>query len=255
MRISLVAIAVLVASPRQAGLPTGGKLVPFVGCPADGQTGPVPPPSGTPKSVDLAAPLARAIAFYKGEQAPGVFAPRGWRCRVWYGSNGGFVVVSPATIDSAHIPPRGTRGAAVQLSATSGQTSGRFDVAFTAARLFPRVAADFIRRVRGEGLVPASEFPRGSYPDDRVTYVDSTVAEFTTPPGARGLGTEGYLQPSGRAVRGVAVLYLSNDGPPDLEVLRLRLPPGLNGLEVALLQLNRLCMLGRGPCSTPPPSQ
>ena len=249
MRVSVVAVTVAAMfEPTQTRV--APAPVPFVGCPADGQLGPLAPPAGAPRSVALAPDLARAIAYYKADQAPGVFAPRAWRCRAWYGSNGSFIVVSPGLIDSAHIPPRATRGAGVELSSSDGETSGRFDMAFAAARLFPRVAASFIQAVKDESIVPASQFPRGPYPHDRIRYLDSAVAAFTTPAHASGIGTEGYLESSGQPVKGIAVLSLGGDEVgPGIQVLTVRLDAGRDRLETAILELNRHCMLGQDPCA------
>src|SRR5262245_1175600 len=75
--------------------------VAFVGCPADGQTGEIAAPQGEPKVVVLDGVSADAVAYYKGEHAPGAFAPSGWHCRVWYGSAGSTLIVTPAPINSS----------------------------------------------------------------------------------------------------------------------------------------------------------
>jgi hypothetical protein len=157
----LVRVAMVVILPSWAGPHAKRETVPFVGCPADGQAGYVAPPRGAPKVLPLESVPARAIAYYKGDDAPGVFAPRGWRCRVWYGSGGTTILVTPLPIDSAHFPPPQSRGHAVELSFSDGGTSGRFRVAEYASRLFPGVAARFIEMVKSEGLEPDSAFERG----------------------------------------------------------------------------------------------
>lgn len=183
---------------------------------------------------------ARAIAYYQGDDAPGVFAPRGWRCRVWYGSGGSAILVTLLPIDSTHFPPPQSRGQAVELSFSDGGTSGRFRVAEYASRLFPRAAAGFIEKVRSEGLEPDSVFERGPYATDAVRYLAGRVAEFRTPENMRGLGTEGILYPSPDAIRGVAVLDTSGDW--GMSVLRVRLGSKLQQVEGRLVQLNRACM-------------
>jgi hypothetical protein len=249
VRITVAQLAIALVLPWSSAPQARQDSVPFVGCPADGQTGPIAAPSGAPMTVPLANMPVRSIAYYRGEQAPGVFAPRGWHCRVWYGSSGSGIVVSAATIDSIHLfPPPPFRGPAVELDVSEGGTSGRFSVAFAAARLFPRVAAGFIEAVKKEGLVPASRFPRGPYPTDTVTYLDSLTAEFITPPHRRGMGTEGYLAPSKDAIHGIAVLSDPSSGEPDLLTLGVRLRPEMQQLEEAILQLNRHCMLKSGGC-------
>ena len=249
MRIVMVPLAVALVLPWSAARQARQESVPFVGCPADGQTGPIAAPSGAPKAVPLANMPLGAIAYYRGEQAPGVFAPRGWHCRVWYGSSGSGIVVSAAPIDSIHLfPPPPFRGPAVELEVSEGGTSGRFSVAFAAARLFPRVAAGFIKSVKEEGLVRASEFPRGPYRTDTVTYLDSLTAEFITPPHRRGMGTEGYLAPSQDAIYGTVLLSNPDSGEPDLVTLAVRMRPGMHKLEEAILQLNRECLLKSDGC-------
>ena len=80
------------------------ERIAFVGCPSDGQAGPIDAPQGMPKVVTLDEVPAEEVAYYKGEQAPGVFAPRGWHCRVWYGSSGSTFVVIPASLESRDFP-------------------------------------------------------------------------------------------------------------------------------------------------------
>jgi hypothetical protein len=81
------------------------ERVAFVGCPADGQVGPLDPPNGTARTVALSEVQADQIAYYRGEFAPGLFAPAGWNCRIWYGSSGSTLVVTPATIDAPNFSP------------------------------------------------------------------------------------------------------------------------------------------------------
>jgi len=102
------------------------------------------------------------------------------------------------------------------------------------------VAAKFIKRVKSEGLEPDSAFERGPYATDSVRYPVGRVAEFRTPENRRGLGTEGILDPSPDAIRGVAVLDTLGDW--GMSVLRVRLGSNLDQLEVSLLRLNRECM-------------
>src|SRR6202007_2816920 len=137
----LVALAIAAFLPPSAEAQAKRDTIPFVGCPADGQAGSIEPPAGAPKIVALGDASAREIAYYKGAQARGVFAPRGWHCRVWYGSSGSALVVSPVSIDSPYFPPPKFRGQAVEMQGILGGTSGRFGVARYASRLFPQVAA------------------------------------------------------------------------------------------------------------------
>jgi hypothetical protein len=76
----------------------------FVGCNADGQVGPLPPPSGSKKEVQVPASIAKKLAYYKSEATSGVLAPRGWYCFGAYGSSGSalFVAPEPFKMDPDH---------------------------------------------------------------------------------------------------------------------------------------------------------
>jgi len=223
-----------------AGCHAQQGAVPFVGCPADGQTGPIGPPNGQPKVISPSDVSAGAIAYYKGESAPGVFAPSGWHCRVWYGSSGSGVLVTPTPIDTTHLLPPKVLGPAVEMSLAFGGTSGRFSVATYASRLFPKVLASFIEGVRNEHLVPDSEFDPRRYARDSVTSVDTWLAEFTTPAGVSGLGTAGVLGPSKDPIHGVAVIVPGSEQ--DMIILLVRLGGNMGQVEAAVLRLNRECM-------------
>src|SRR5438046_4747863 len=221
-----------------AGCQAQQATVPFVGCPADGQMGPIEAPKGQPRVVSLGDVPAGAIAYYKGEQAPGVFAPAGWHCRVWYGSSGSGVLVTPTPIDTTHFLPPKLVGPAVELGLRSAGTSGRFSVASYASRLFPRVLARFIEGVKNEHLEPDSEFGPRRYARDSVRSVDSLVAEFTTPSGVSGLGTAGLLGPSGDPIHGVAVIA-PDPTEPGMSLLGVSLGGNLRQVEAAVLRLYR----------------
>ncbi len=244
MRMVFVVVATAVTLFCFARPEAKAVTVPFVGCPADGQMGPVPPPKGPPKVVSLRGVRPRGIAYYTGDMDHGVFAPRGWHCRVWYGSAGTTLVVTPGSIDSAFHPPK-LRGHAVEFSFSDGGTSGRFSVAIHVSRLFPKLAATYIARVKNEGLVPVSEFERGPYTNDAVRYLASGVAEFATPGDANGLGTEGMLTPDRDPIRGLAILHTS--GGWDMTILRVRLGAKMRQVEASIIQLNEQCMKG-GAC-------
>src|SRR6267154_6654282 len=117
----------------------------------------------------------------KGENAPGVFAPAGWHCRVWYGSSVSSILVTPPPIETTQFLPPKVLGPAVDMDFSFAGTSGRFTVARYASRLFPRVLARFIEGVRNEHLVPDSTLALPPYARDSVTAVDSSVPEFHYP--------------------------------------------------------------------------
>jgi hypothetical protein len=247
MRTGLAGLAALYVLVQWACAPASSRAAPFVGCAADGQQGHIAPPKGQPKAVDSSNVFVEGIAYYKGDYAPGVFAPSGWRCHVWYGSSGSVVLVTPTAIDTTHSSPAHVLGPAVELSAHFGGTSGRFSVAEYGARLFPAQLTKFIARVKSEGLVPDSEFNPRHFAHDSVTPLSSLIAAFTTPPGLSGIGTAWSLDPSPDPIRGVAVLA-GDSTEPDLAIFRVRLGATQQDLEAILLELNRRCMQAGEPC-------
>jgi hypothetical protein len=243
-RLGLILLSFGVALPCAAQAVKPPVTVPFVGCPADGQTGPSPAPEGPDKVVEMRdAPVGR-IAYYEGESCLGVFAPRGWNCRVTFGSGGCTTLASPEPLDPSAFPQPPLRGPAVSVEYRNGGTSGRFGVASYAAQLFPEIADAFIKRVKAEGMVPAEALERRPYADDVVTYPARGVARFFTPANKAGLGTETWLIPSNEPVRGIA--ELDDVGDWGMTVFRMRLSPELRALEDTLMQLNAKELLSRG---------
>jgi hypothetical protein len=204
------------------GKPDATAQVPFVGCASDGQVGPLKAPTGLAKAVTVSAEAAHRLAYYKAENGFGVLAPRGWHCFSTYGSDGSNLFVSLDPIDTTNLfsPDwKGLSGEAVQVSVSSGGTSGRFAVARTIARVFPDFKA-FAQQVIAEGIEPASSFPSGPYPRDKLTYVDKKTVEFETPANTKGLGADSRLQIDASPIQGVAVLFGSEM---DLVQLSVRL--------------------------------
>ena len=234
LRAGLAVAVILVARPWP-----GPQPIPFVGCASDGTAGHVAPPEGAPKTVALRDLPWGTLAWYRGDAGPGVFAPRGWKCRQWDGSFGSTLVVTPEPIISRRYPPPKIRGPAVELEFAAARASSRFTVAAYAARLFPQRATGFVERVRREGLLPASTFRPGAYGGDALTYPDASVAEFTTPANQPGLGTGNYLDPTADPVRGVAILDDSNPDAPDITIVRVRLGAGMRAVEDAIVRLSR----------------
>jgi hypothetical protein len=215
--------------------------VPFVGCPADGQAGPLDPPKGTTQRVHIPKEAAQQLAFYKAEQGFGVLAPRGWHCFETYGSSGGSLFVSPQPIDGKMLFSdtwKGFTGPVIQLSAEDGGTSGRFGVARMIARVFPAYRS-FVRRVIAEGIEPASNFPSGPYPNDKLVYKSTDLAEYQTPRQTEGLGTQSRLLKNTDPIRGVAMLVGEDpktEEPPSLLFLAVRLPSEMTDLSSAIIQ-------------------
>jgi len=209
--------------------------VPFVGCASDGQVGPLKAPKGTSKVVPISPEVALRLAYYKAAQGSGILAPRGWYCFGTYGSNGDNLFVSPKPIDSPiWFPDRwgGFAGAAIQVSDMVGDTSGRFEVARFIARVFPAHMA-FVKRVIAEGIEPASSFPRGPHPGDKLAYLNKDVVEYETPANQDGLGTESAFKKSGNAISRVAILTGEELS---LIYLAVRLPPDATDLGPVIIR-------------------
>ncbi|HVN17333.1 MAG TPA: hypothetical protein VMU05_01125 [Dongiaceae bacterium] len=100
----------------------------------------------------ISAGAAERLAYYKAEYGVGVLAPRGWHCFGTYGSNGATLYVSPDPINAADLLStswKGFAGPAIQISVAEGGTSGRFEVAKTIARVFPKHKAFVCASNRG----------------------------------------------------------------------------------------------------------
>jgi hypothetical protein len=197
--------------------------VPFVGCRSDGQVGELKPPTGEPKVVHVAAKLAARLAYYKAENGPGVLAPRGWECFGTYGSSGASLFVAPQPL---RFPVGAITGPAIQASDSLGDTSGRFEVASILARVFPS-ERDFVQNVINEGMAPATDFPFGPYPKDKLKYQSTHVVEYETPGGSDGLGTRTMLQKSAASIHG-AIIF--DPRAPALSHLAVRVPSDLADL-------------------------
>lgn len=190
--------------------------VPFVGCASDGQIGPLKPPDGASKVVHVSRRAAAHLAWYQAEQGSGVLAPRGWHCFSTYGSNGSSLFVAPQPLSSKTFFPDNSgsftgrpdsasfSGPAIQLSQMIGDTSGRFSVALSIARLFPD-HRDFAERVRDEHLL-IDQLPKGPAPTDKLHYLSKEAVEFTTPPNHDGEGTHSFLTKSSLRITGVVML-------------------------------------------------
>lgn len=202
--------------------------VPFVGCPADGQLGPVEAPKGPPKYLPIQQNAADRLAWYqapKDASGLGTLGPREWHCFATYGSSGSAIYVAPEPLNAGKLlfgkNWKGFTGPAVELSLSLGDTSGRFEVARVIARAFP-AHRDFLRNVIAEGLEPTSDFPTDPFPSDHLTYKTKELVEFTTPADHKGLGTMSRLLPSDQAISGMAFLTGEET---NLIQLNVRLPP------------------------------
>jgi hypothetical protein len=126
---------------------------------------------------------------------------------------------------------KGFEGPAIQISTTLGDTSGRFTVARTIARLFP-AQSSFVRTVIAEGIEPPSAFPFGPYPGDKLTYRGAEVVEYETPANSDGMGTASLLLKNANPIYGVAILSVEE---PELVTLHIRLPPSVANLVPAII--------------------
>ena len=231
--LALSALACLGKSSAWCAVPD--RAIPFVGCPAEGMSGPVAAPTGAALPSSLPASVAGKLAHYTADGMD-VLAPRGWHCIEMYGSGGAFLLVTPEPHSADELQTfRPLPGPVVELSYLNGWTSGRFDVARVLARLFPSHRA-FVRQVIREGMEPARNFPFGPYLADRLTRHGRSEVEFTTPPGRAGMGTVmDRLSPSGMPVSGMARLA-TQDG---VTLLDVRLPAGSRPLTAAIIRFSR----------------
>jgi len=231
MKLASAILFIGIATAANASACLAAAVVPFVGCPSDGQIGPEPAPTGKDKTVTLDPRVAARVAFYQSKYDAGLLAPRGWHCIALEGSNGSILFVLPArrTADSL-LTDAGIAGPGIQLTTSLGETSGRFEVARIVARYFPQRRA-FVTSVIAEGIEPASHFPFGAYPADRVVQRDGRRIEVETPPEAQGLGSASRLRPDGLPIRSVAVI---EGDPPNLVLLTVKLPFSLRALLPAI---------------------
>jgi hypothetical protein len=221
--------------------------IPAVACSLENQTGPARPHTDQSLRAPLDQRTAAQLAYYSAVDVPGVYAPKGWHCTAWNGSNGSIVLVTPQRIAPPYFPLPVISGPAVVSQFTQGESSGRFHVAIAAAQLFPVVGAEFVRRVRQEHLISDSSFDMERYPGDWLQYLSDRFVQYSTPANSQGLGTEGMLDMSDLPIRGLTILNLQAEMVSLTEV-RVRLPPGLNSVQEMIMQLETGCVQLRGGC-------
>jgi hypothetical protein len=207
--------------------------VPSVRCVSDGQMGPTLAPM-TSQSLWIPVASASRLAWYVSDRLA-VLAPRGWKCVGLYGSNGSTLMVVPddprglVSGRDSHI-----NGQGIQLSKWYGDTSGRFEAARIAARLFPNRQA-FVDAVANEGIVPKEEFRNVPFPDDRIQRLGADQVSFETPANKDGLGTMSRLMKSRDPIEGMVKMNGSNDA----TLLVVRLKSTQRDLAPTILLLNR----------------
>lgn len=235
------ALLLTCSAMTSAAIPEGQPRVPVVGCSADGQMGAVKPMTAEAMPVAVERRVAEQIAYYKATYSLGVFAPRGWHCRAWYGSNGSILAVTPKRIEPPYFPLPTITGSAVMLNSSDAVSSGRFHIAIVAAQLFPLVASEFLERVRQEHLIGDSSFDAEPNPADQLNYLSDRFVEYTTPANHAGLGTDGMLEVSNLPVRGLTLLNLQTQAN-NLTEVRVRLPAAMNAVAEVIVQLEATCV-------------
>ena len=203
--------------------------VPFVGCKSDGQVGALDPPKDNGRAPRLPAPVASRLAWYSSNNTGGVLAPRGWRCFELYGSNGSFLMVRPNGFGRDPFSAK-LSGPAVQLSISLGDTSGRFESAKIAARLFPNRKA-FVDSVIGEDIEPKKNFVFGPFPQDRIDRLTSDAVAFETPANTDGIGTMNRLLKSSDPIHGLIWMDDENNA----TMLAVRLAPSQKDLSAYIV--------------------
>lgn len=234
--VGLAAAPMMLAQAAPVAKPalSAAVMVPFVGCASDGMAGPQAAPTGQSLAVQIPAAMAQRLAYYKAEYGPGALAPRGWNCFSNYGSDGSNLFVHSDPIDTSELSSmdwKGFTGQVVEVSEMDGGTSGRFEVAKITARVFPAYKT-FAQNVIAEGIEPASDFPFGPYPGDKLTYRGKNTVEFVTPANAQGLGTDSRLQANASPIDGVAIIAGADT---DLVQLSARVPANDSDLIPAMV--------------------
>lgn len=212
----------------------GKMFVPFVGCKADGQAGPVDAPQIPKHRVELDVKVAQRLGMYEAEVGPSVVGPSGWSCLALYGSGGATLYVTPEPLDDVFTTKwAGILGPGIAASSIEGGTSGRFTVAQVVARVFPNEKSFALGVIKGYDL-PAKDYPFGPFPSDRLKYLNDHTVEYETSPRSEGLGTlVGRFLPNENVIRGVTILEKPGF---DLRHLTVRLPQSLNDLTTIVIQ-------------------
>jgi hypothetical protein len=235
-RYASILLMALLMSAMQAAL--AAETIPVIGCPSDGQMGPIAPPANSTAPLDADAKIAQQLAYYQAAESPRVLAPRGWNCFGTYGSSGEELIVAPARIESSQLSAIRVTGPGISMTHSLGGTSGRFDVAKYAARFFPTRAHDFVSNLEREtkqlDLPELDKLP--SFDTDTYRQVSPTLVRFETPGARDGVGTRGTLVKSADSVSG-AIALTGDDDEPDLSILRVRLAPEQRALTETILQL------------------
>lgn len=231
-KFSLAVVLLLVATVKgqQATLP-------FVGCQTEGQIF-IEAPTGTSPSIPLSPTAVAALAYYKSANGLAILAPRGWYCLGTVGSGGTQLFATPEPINEEKYFStdwHGFQGPVVYLIRRFGDTSGRFSVAEVIMRVFPAYKS-FAESVAAE-FDFVQRYAVGPYAGDKLTYKGTATVEYTTPAGVDGLGTYWGAQKGESPIEGVAIL--SEQTPPDLLLLSVRLPNLPQGVAANVRQVEQ----------------
>jgi hypothetical protein len=204
-------------------------LVPAIGCPQDGQVGPLDAPL-LPKHMRALVPkgMATSLAYYSHHESSGsgALAPRGWDCFGTYGSGGSTLYVVPRRLGDPILDrfEKLKTGPMVMRTVYIGGTSGRFGAARISARIFPGARA-FVEQVRNEGLDDPKDYVFAAWPTDQLNRLSEFAVSYVTPAGTEGLGTAFDLAPGLEPIAGLVFLtdvQGQADGP-FLDALAVRL--------------------------------
>jgi hypothetical protein len=249
--LSLVLVALSLWSPASLIAQTKhhkSNLVPFVGCESDGDDGIQPAPEGESKVVALDRKDAKRFAYYDSERSAGILAPRGWHGFGTYGLWGSRIIVTPnpLKIDASDASDVDAAVCIKESRYDGLRLFGRWGVANVIARVFP-TQREYLESVSTDSH-PASSYPVGPYPKDKLTYRSDLVVEFQTPPHCEGLGE---LTPNDQPIYGVAVLHPEGEGPTAV-LLTVRLTPHNVYLASKIIQQFESDELAPEPTPDPP---
>src|SRR2546427_2291309 len=96
-------LAIGILLPRWGGAQARQDTIPFVGCPADGQAGPIEAPKGPPKVVAGNEGPAPPPPPFKGGEGPGLVCPPRGELRGGGGRSGRNPII---TTPPLYLPPR-----------------------------------------------------------------------------------------------------------------------------------------------------
>lgn len=239
--LASIVVALLAMAVQDAGagmLAFGTERVPFVGCASDGQMGPIAAPQDNGTAPRVRRSVASELAYYATANI-GVLAPRGWHCVALVGSAGETLIVTPEAHAAKNFltsKPAPLTGPVIQISFSEGSTSGRFEVAQVAARLFPDQKA-YVQRIAAEGIMPIGSFPEGPYAHDVVQRVSKRTVKFRTPAHEDGMGTRSRLAANDDPIVGVAIMPVDLDQ--SLVLVDIRLPRISNRAATTILEATR----------------